>query len=964
MRKLFLTISVLATAVASIVFAGSTGMPRLPERSSEEQTEPKRSDKYVDMRSDAGRQTQIGGNKVLIAVGNFVAHHNGTVITCDSTVRYSDSHLECFGNVLINKGTTYIYGDRAEYDGQKNEANIYSDIVKVVDGTATMYTYNFTFNTKSNVGTYKGGGVVVDEKNRLESDRGYYNADTKDIICVERVQLRDDKYKLKGDSIIYNMESNNARFFTNTHIWNTEENEYLYADCGEYHDADQLYRLTKNGYILTETQEVWSDSLDYYRDRGYALLRHNIQIDDTDNKIIALGDWGEYWKEPGNAFLTSDPVMVSYDTEQGDSLYIRSDSMFLYHRDPVAERIARKIKADSIARADSLAKVAQQAEEAKQEEQTEEVEQTEDTDQNEEVKQPEDTKQTEDVKPQSSAPKQIGGNRAADKVGKNNKNDKADKARAALEQSKATRGQQGEAAQKPQPKKPLEGSADMPKGEDKGAGSAVPANIAVNPSLKQPTPQSTEKTETQNPEPQTPPQTAVQPINKPATLPTIQPSAQPATQPTEQPGTQNDAQTTEQVDATTVDTLATDSMAVDSLTKAIDTLTTKQRRALEKAAAKALKQHIRDSIKKVKADSLRVKLDTIAARRQAKRTAYYKKLEYQDSVYKAKARIRADKALRRKVLRLERRGIVIQPVHDSVFRQIDSIIYADSVPRDSLVRHMLDSLIEKYFPRKAKVDTTALQTDTMPVDSSYKLIMALGRVRMYRSDAQMVCDSLIVRSTDSIIHLYKNPVLWSDENQIFSDSMHIFNKEGKLSRAQFEGHPMIVAQIDTAHYNQIAGKEIVSHFNDKNELYRNDVNGNVQTIYYMQEQDSPEITMMAYIESGDMTAYLENRQLRGITYRTNPTYFFYPIDKIPEDRDTRLKGFRWEESRRPAKDSVLNRTLRPSIREIKSRLQHPTFPIEQGMQLRRQRLTEQGRWKDRTDTLSIETIEWVESVQY
>ena len=125
MRKLFLTISVFATAVASIVFAGSAALPHLPEN----EPEPTRSDKYVDMRSDAGRQTNVGGRKVLIAVGNFVAHHNGAVITCDSTVRYSDSHLECFGNVLINKGSTFIYGDRAEYDGQKNEAHIYSDII-------------------------------------------------------------------------------------------------------------------------------------------------------------------------------------------------------------------------------------------------------------------------------------------------------------------------------------------------------------------------------------------------------------------------------------------------------------------------------------------------------------------------------------------------------------------------------------------------------------------------------------------------------------------------------------------------------------------------------------------------------------------------------------------------------------------------------------------------------------------
>ena len=860
MRKTLVTISALLVATASIVFAGSTGMPRLPEPQSREQGEKsEKSDKYVDMKSDAGRQTQIGGRKILIAVGNFAAHHNGTVITCDSTVRYSDSHLECFGNVLINKGTTFIYGDRAEYDGEKNEARIYSDIIKVVDGTTTMYTYNFTFNTKSNVGTFTGGGVVVDDNNRLESDKGYYNADTKDIICVERVEMRDDKYQMKGDSVIYNMDTNNARFFRNTNIWNQENNEYLYADCGEFRDSEDLYRLTENGYILTEEQELWSDSLDYYRERGYALLRNNIQIDDNKNKILAFGDWGEYWKEPGDAFLTKDPSMVSYDAEQGDSLFIRSDSMYLFTKDPVAERLEReriaKHRADSIALADSLAKVAKEAEMAK------------------------------------SAPKST------------TKGDEHGEIEVEQPSTPMTNQQRREQA--------LAALDKAKKGSNRNRG-----NLQKDAKTEQAVDKS--------------------PVDSTAVL---------------------------AKDSLAKDSLAVDSLLPDSLKNPLDTLTVKERKALERAAAKALKQQLRDSVKRVKADSLRVKLDSIAARRQAKRTAYYKKLERQDSILKAKARERADKKLRRRVMRLERKGIVIQPVHDSVFRQIDSIIYADSVPHDSLVRHMLDSIIAKHFPRKEKVDTTAVATDTIAVDSTFKLIMALRNVRMFRSDAQMVCDSLISRSTDSVIHLYKSPVLWNEENQITADSMHIYSRAGRLSKALFEGHPMTVAEIDTAHYNQVAGKEMISYFNENNELYRNDVNGNVQTIYYMQEENSPQITMMAYIESGDMTAYLENRQLKGITYRTNPTYFFYPIDKIPEDRETKLKGFTWEAHRRPNRDSVMTRTIRPSEREDRGNLPRPNFPIERAMELRKKRLLDQGRWRDRTDTLSIETIEWVESVK-
>ena len=862
MRKVVVSILVLFAATASIVFAGSSGMPQLPERSTEREAEQtEKHDNYVDMRSDAGRQTQRGGKKVLIAVGNFAAHHNGTVITCDSTVRYSDTHLECFGNVLINKGSTFIYGDRAEYNGEKNEAKIYSEIIKIVDGTTTMYTYNFTFNTQTSVGTFTGGGVVIDNDNRLESERGYYNADTKDVICVENVEMRDEKYQMKGDSVIYNLDTDNAQFFRNTNIWNSEDGEYLYADAGLFSKAEDLYRLTENGYILTNEQELWSDSLDYYRERGYALLKHNIQIDDAKNKMLVFGDHGEYWKEPGDAFLTDNPALISYDTEQGDSVFIRSDSMYLYTKDPVAERIERqrlaKIKADSIALADSLAKIAPPQPENSAEEAAEE----------------------------------------AESVAQEPKEESREKSREQMSQ---------------RAKNSLERAAKRKNRDEE---------------------QQTQQTDTTTAEP---------------SAEEVVPESAPVADST----------------AVVVDSLAVDSVAVDSVVMPTDTLTERERKALEKARIAAEKQHIRDSIKQIKADSLRVKLDRIADRRQQKRTAYYKNLERIDSLQRAKARARADKRLKRRVARLERRGIDILPVHDSLYRQADSVALAMLLGLDTTTNNMLDSLIYIYFPHlKPRVDTTAVATDTMAVDSTFRLIMAIRNVRMFRSDSQMVCDSLISRSTDSVIHLYKSPVLWNELNQISSDSMHIFSRSGRLVKAQFDGHPMIVAQLDTAHYNQIAGKEMTSYFNEKNELYRNDVNGNVQTIYYMQEQDSPQITMMAYIESGDMTSYLENRQLRGITYRTNPTYYFYPIDKIPEDRETRLKGFKWEEERRPTRDSVFTRTIRPTERAARTRLARPTFPIEQSLKLRKRRLIDNGTWSDRTDTLSVETLEWVESVK-
>lgn len=186
MRRL---LSIAVVVLAAAVVAARSGM---------QAPEPEGEKKLIDLKSDLMGPI-APGDSVVFLVGNFAAQHNGAVITCDSAVRYSDMRIEFFGNVLINKNTTYIYGDRAEYDGELNEARVYSDIVKVVDGDATLYTYKFLFNTKKNIGEFADGGVMLNRENLLESVRGYYYADTKELI--------DPAMKLTRELFIFSCET-------------------------------------------------------------------------------------------------------------------------------------------------------------------------------------------------------------------------------------------------------------------------------------------------------------------------------------------------------------------------------------------------------------------------------------------------------------------------------------------------------------------------------------------------------------------------------------------------------------------------------------------------------------------------------------------------------------------------------------------------------------------------------------
>ena len=797
MRRL-VSIAAVALAAAGVLSARSVMQAPAPEEGEK---------KLIDLKSDLMGPI-APGDSVVFLVGNFAAQHNGAVITCDSAVRYSDMRIEFFGHVLINKNTTYIYGDRAEYDGNVNEARVYSDIVKVVDGDATLYTYKFLFNTKSNVGQFDNGGVMLNRENLLESVRGYYYADTKELIAVDRVEMRNDEYELKGDSVVYNMATDNAFFFEHTNIWSSD-GDYLYADRGSYDKLDTLYIVTRNGYILTEKQEIWSDSLDFYRAKDHVILRHDLQLDDTEHKVLAFGDYGEYWKEPGNAILTRRPAVVSYDLSQGDSLFMRADSMFLF---TINENALRR--AAEAAKADSLAL----------------------------------------LKPDS-----VGG-------------------------------------------MPVE-RAD-----------SLPVRRPVTDSLgRTVTPSGADSVERSR---------MIDSLGHPILPDSLR---------------------------------GTDSLAVPAINP-LDTLVGDARKAyLKEQELKA-----KAALKAAAAKARKEKLEQIAAKRQEKVTAKLLVQKEREERRLAARKLKAESKLRARRARAARKGKPLL-IDSAALREIDSLIDLNTREMDSLLLRMADSLAADTLAMAIPADS--VDSLAAPADSVYRLLKGFRDVRIYRSDFQAVCDSMTAISTDSTIHMYIDPVLWNQSNQITSDVMDIFTENQQITRAEFVGSPMMVSELDTLHYNQVAGKQMTAYFRD-NAIYRNDVNGNAQTIYYMQDGEPPQITGVGVIESGDCSFYIEDKQVITIVYRKDPDWNIYPMDKIPPDQELFLKGFKWEGARRPTQADVFDRTIRPSQREVKSQLPHPDFPLLKALEEHKKRLIEERRWADRNEQVDAATVEWMRALGF
>lgn len=931
LRKIVCALLVAGVA-GSVIFAGNRPLAvpaagvQTPSAPGAPAQDPE-SNKVVDFVADRGYPIPYGDTTATVLVGHFAAQHNGAVITCDSAIRYNDKRIECFGNVLINKKETYIYGDRADYNGEINEARVYAPLVKVVDGDATLYTYDFRFNTLDNIGTFSGGGMLTNRENHLESDRGYYYADTHQIICVDRVEMRNDKYELKGDSVVYDTDTDQAHFFERTNIWN-EGGDYIYADRGRYEKPRELYVLTRNGYVMTEKQELWSDSLDYYRESGHALLYRNIQIDDAEHKVLAFGDYGEYWKEPGNALLTQRPSVVSYDTSQSDSLYMCADSMFLY-----------TISKSEQARADSLAKVK--------------------------------------AKAAALAADSLAGSKGGSSV-----DSLAAKPSAAGAKVSSDGSQAGTAA--PQVAAgAVETSSDV---AGAGSGSAAEPIAAVPAEKGGPGTDSLDAVP------------AIDTLLSDGFVARVGTGMPPADSVVAVPAVDtllSDSLAREEagmppadsvVAVPAVNTLFPDSLAqagVKSLPadSSVHILSKRER----KAQADSLKAQLRaqaDSIASVKkaqaAAARKEKLAQIAKARQARATAKLdaakqkeealrrknleRRAERMEKIW-AKRRAKTGKAiLKGKLPASALDSLVADSLREArAFAALDSL-FRDSLAADSLGRDSMQ--LDSLKAGVAAADSLRGDSIAAPAeDSLYRLVKGYRRVKIFRNDFQAVCDSLVAVSTDSMILLYIDPVLWNQDNQITSDVMKIYTENSKLQKAEFVGRPVMSSEIDTMTYNQVTGKLITAYFRD-NKIYRNDVDGNVQTIYYMQEDDSPEPVGLMSIQSGAATYYINNNTVEGITYRNQPVYSIFPMDKIPETQALFLEDFKWEGHRRPALREVFDRTIRPSERAEKSALPRPDFPITRRIEEYKKLLIESGTWVDRDDKLTPEALEWLHWLGY
>jgi lipopolysaccharide export system protein LptA len=196
-------------------------------------------------------------------------------------------------------------------------------------------------------------------------------------------------------------------------------------------------------------------------------------------------------------------------------------------------------------------------------------------------------------------------------------------------------------------------------------------------------------------------------------------------------------------------------------------------------------------------------------------------------------------------------------------------------------------------------DSIFIHADTLRsvTDSSgqHKIMKAYYHMKFYETDLQAKCDSLAYSLADSVIRLYGEPVLWSDENQLSAEYIAIYTRNRDIDRLEMTNTAFIISQEDSDRYNQVKGKTMTGFFAN-GELSRIEVIGNGQTIYF--PKDENELIGVNKAESTNLTIYLKERKVDRIIFRVQPAATLSPLQDVTGN-DLYLKDFRWFNKYRP-----------------------------------------------------------------
>jgi hypothetical protein len=196
-------------------------------------------------------------------------------------------------------------------------------------------------------------------------------------------------------------------------------------------------------------------------------------------------------------------------------------------------------------------------------------------------------------------------------------------------------------------------------------------------------------------------------------------------------------------------------------------------------------------------------------------------------------------------------------------------------------------------------DSFFLHADTLlnRVDTAdQRTLFAFHHVKFFKTDLKGKCDSMVYTFSDSLVRLFKEPVIWAEDHQLTASYIELKTSKDGIQSLLMKDNSMIISQEDNTKYNQIRGKDMTGYFTN-NDLNRIVVTGNGQTIYYAKE-DNGGLIGVNRADCSNMLILLKDNAIDKISFYTKPVATLFPVNELKPE-ELRLQNFNWRIKEKP-----------------------------------------------------------------
>ncbi|SDE10298.1 OstA-like protein [Riemerella columbipharyngis] len=299
---------------------------------SEQKNSPEVNEKIRLVHSDSlsRKPDDFEGNPVFY--GNVKFEHKGAVLTADKVIFYQeDNFVKAIGNViLVTADGDRLTSDEMEYDGN-TEKGIAKGNVVLTDPKQTIKTETLYYDRVPNTAYFNSGGTIYNGKNTIWTQTATYFINTKVVDVTGNVRIDNDKYRLEGNNIQQNQNTNVAVFSGSTRIINKENpSNYVYTEKGRYLMTTKEVYLEKNSKIYYNGKTLAGDQLYFNQTTGFGKGEGNVTLDAPNENRYIKGGYGEIFEHQDSAMITKNPYAVKIF--KTDSLYFGAQKIITYQK--------------------------------------------------------------------------------------------------------------------------------------------------------------------------------------------------------------------------------------------------------------------------------------------------------------------------------------------------------------------------------------------------------------------------------------------------------------------------------------------------------------------------------------------------------------------------------------------------------------------------------------------------------